>query len=252
MNAVVYDNRFYSQFAETGLRSALRVLKIVFNHLQPQSVIDLGCGRGAWLRAAEILGSEQLTGVEGPWVSQDQLLTKQASLITADLETEFATLSGNYDLCICLEVAEHLRPEVTGEFVNTITSLSPVVLFSAAIPYQGGTDHKNEKWQCYWVDRFEERGFDCFDIFRPELWDDETVDWWYRQNAFLIVSRDNSGLNRVRLKQAERPIYNVVHPANIDNFARKLEFYTQNKLGCSIDARKLWHRDAMTLLNDQN
>ena len=51
-----------------------------------------------------------------------------------------------FDLALSLEVAEHLPPECGSEFVQTLTDLSSVILFSAAIPFQGGTDHLNEQW----------------------------------------------------------------------------------------------------------
>ena len=37
--------------------SARVVLGMLYQHYVPQSVIDVGCGRGAWLAAAEALGA---------------------------------------------------------------------------------------------------------------------------------------------------------------------------------------------------
>jgi hypothetical protein len=50
-------------------------------------------------------------------------------------------LVGRFDLAVCLEVAEHLPPERAESFIRELCDLAPVVLFSAAIPGQGGTGH---------------------------------------------------------------------------------------------------------------
>jgi len=39
-----------------------------------------------------------------------------------------------------------------------LVKAAPVVLFSAAIPLQGGTEHVNEQWQSYWAKLFAEHG----------------------------------------------------------------------------------------------
>jgi hypothetical protein len=64
-------------------------------------------------------------------------------------------------------------------------ALAPHVLFSAAIPGQGGNNHVNEQWQSYWADRFAAHGYGPRDIVRPAVRDDRSVAYWYRQNAVL-------------------------------------------------------------------
>ena len=100
------------------------------------------------------------------------------------------------DLAICLEVAEHLTPAAGARLVKTLCSVAPVVLFSAAIPAQGGTNHINEQWQSHWADEFAAHGFDCFDPIRPEIWNDRDVFPWYRQNILLFVSRSAGKIDR--------------------------------------------------------
>ena len=65
--------------------------------------------------------------------------------------------------------------------------LSDAVLFSAAVPFQYGTNHVNEQWPEYWSILFRGQGFECFDPLRAELWNDPDVDWWYAQNALLYA-----------------------------------------------------------------
>ncbi|BDB66357.1 hypothetical protein Hc94105_0545 [Helicobacter cinaedi] len=93
-----------------------------------------------------------------------------------------------FDLVQSLEVAEHLPNEAAREFIALLTSLGNIVLFSAAIPYQGGTGHINEQPPMYWSALFEERGFVCFDVLRDEIWDMEYVEIWYRQNILIFAN----------------------------------------------------------------
>jgi hypothetical protein len=95
-----------------------------------------------------------------------------------------------FDLAISVEVAEHLPPSHSGRFVKELVALAPVVLFSAAIPLQGGVDHQNERWQSYWQGLFEREGYRALDVIRPRVWDDPEVTPFYAQNALLYASPD--------------------------------------------------------------
>jgi hypothetical protein len=53
-----------------------------------------------------------------------------------------------------LEVGEHISESAANHFIESLTTHAPVVLFSAAIPYQGGDHHVNEQFLPYWVERF--------------------------------------------------------------------------------------------------
>jgi hypothetical protein len=79
--------------------------------------------------------------------------------------------------------------------VRLLTEAAPVILFSAALPGQGGTHHVNERWPGYWRDWFAGRGFVRLDPIRPRVWRDRRVEWWYQQNVYLFVKKtllDNS------------------------------------------------------------
>lgn len=106
----------------------------------------------------------------------------------ADLERPLS-LNRRFDLVVSLEVAEHLAAECADNFVESLTRLGPAVLFSAAIPYQGGACHVNEQWPSYWVKRFQGRGYEPVDCLRRRVWQDRRVEWWYAQNTLLYAER---------------------------------------------------------------
>ena len=100
---------------------------------------------------------------------KDLRLLGEANFIERDLSQRI-TIDSKYDLACCLEVAEHLPPERAGSFVEDLTKLAPVVLFSAAIPGQGGDNHVNEMWQHHWARLFAKNGFRAVDYVRPMIW----------------------------------------------------------------------------------
>ena len=55
-----------------------------------------------------------------------------------------------FDLALCLDVTEHLPRECADPLVTLLTSLAPVVAFSAAIPVQDSYNHVNCQWPAYW------------------------------------------------------------------------------------------------------
>lgn len=208
----LYDDRFYSRLIDGMSGSAMTVLGMLFEHYKPKSMIDIGCGRGAWLAAAEGLGVAKLKGMDGEWIDEGALLSQNIDFSPVNFDRAMPELDEKYDLCMSVEVAEHLSETNARAFVDLLCKASDVVLFSAAIKYQGGTNHINEQWQSYWVDLFESNGYRCLDMFRPHLWNDGSVRWWYRQNLFLFVNRSNTPAELESVDCAERPILDMAHP----------------------------------------
>jgi SAM-dependent methyltransferase len=187
-----YTRNFYQGQQQRSLSSARAVLPLVMELIRPASVVDVGCGTGAWLSVFREQGVDKVRGVDGPWVDQDMLLIPSEHFVCSELDKPLP-LSGHFDLVMSLEVAEHLPEQNAAAFVASLTGLGDVVLFSAAIPGQGGTHHVNEQWPEYWAALFEEQGFLAIDCIRNRVWRDEQVEWWYAQNMLLFVRR--SGLN---------------------------------------------------------
>jgi SAM-dependent methyltransferase len=182
-----YDSKFYREL-DSAQKSAAAVLPIVFGVVKPQSMVDIGCGTGKWLAKAVELGVEDILGVDGTWVDRNQLAIPSQNFVTHDLTTPLS-LERRFDLALSLEVAEHLPEAAAGVFVESICSASDVVLFSAAIPGQGGRRHVNEQWPAYWAELFHKLGYDCFDYLRPKIWNDAGVAWYYAQNSLVFVRR---------------------------------------------------------------
>ena len=136
------------------------------------------------------------------------MLLEKIELITHDLKNVLP-FYGKYDMAISLEVAEHL-PENRGKsFISDLCELSSVVLFSAAIPYQGGDNHINEQWQSYWYGLFKENNFVGIDLIRPQIWENINVKSWYKQNCMLYIHESKTLLFK-NLEKFNFPL-NIVH-----------------------------------------
>jgi hypothetical protein len=163
--------------AETAFRYVLA-------HVSPRSLVDVGCGTGTWLRAALRSGVPTVVGIDGVHVSDDLLCVPRQLVRVIDLKAEWC-IREHFDVCLCLEVAEHLEEEYAHGLIERLTGLSDVIVFSAAIPHQHGEHHVNCQWPEYWQARFNERGYRCDDSIRWEMWSDRAIEPWYRQNMFM-------------------------------------------------------------------
>ena len=187
----VYDSNFFDSRTGRSLLSARTILQPVFERLHPNSLIDIGCGEGSWLRAAVDLGASKILGIDGKYVDSSRLLIPSEDFLSGDLEAQsVGQIIGHparFDLVMCMEVAEHLAFSRAEPFVEDLTRLGDAILFSAAIPFQYGTNHVNEQWPEFWALLFRERGFHCFDWLRNRFWTHPDVDWWYAQNVLMFA-----------------------------------------------------------------
>jgi SAM-dependent methyltransferase len=184
-----YDGDFYAYTSAAAAASAATVVPYLIDLVQPRSVVDVGCGHGAWLAAFLEDGVADVLGLDGPWVDQTRLDIPIDMFRSADLAAPI-TVNRMFDLVVSLEVAEHLPATSARGFVQSLTTLGDIVLFSAAIPGQGGVQHVNEQWPSYWVKLFAAQGFGVADCVRFQFWDDDRVEWFYKQNAFVAFRRE--------------------------------------------------------------
>ncbi|GEN64615.1 class I SAM-dependent methyltransferase [Acetobacter oeni] len=215
----LYNTAFYEDQATESLMSARTVLPELFRYHPAESVVDIGCGVGSWLRAAMENGATRGLGVDGDYVSPEQLLVGRDLFLPADLSAPGLgsvvagrTAEARFDLAICLEVAEHLPFARSESFVEDLTGLSDVVLFSAAVPYQYGTGHINEQWPEFWALLFRRQGYLCFDFLRDRFWSSSDVKWWYAQNILVFVREDSEVFSRFSEETSDGPLARI-HPS---------------------------------------
>ena len=138
-------------------------------------------------------------------------------------------LPRRFDLVICLEVAEHLPEQVADTLVASLTAAGNCILFSAAIPGQGGQQHQNEQWPQYWQSKFVKRGYEFSDVVRDKIWEREDIEWWYQQNAFLVRRSDKVG--------ETIPLRRIVHPQLFEKTLSHYKSITEGRAGLNSALR---------------
>lgn len=219
----MYNEKFFKGIRNSSYVSAKEIVPIILKIFKPKSVIDLGCATGAWLKVFTELGIEKIVGVDGSYVDYNELEIPKENFITHDLSKEFK-YNKKFDLAISLEVAEHL-PEASAEiFVKSLTNLSDIIVFSAAVPNQGGTHHINEQWPEFWIDIFKRNNFTVFDCIRKRIWNNKYISWYYAQNIFVYVRNNCINQYEELLSESnENKMYSVIHPrfylTSIENYS---------------------------------
>jgi len=201
----LYDAKFYRELDSTR-DSAREILPMVVGVVRPASIVDIGCGTGHWLATAIEMGISDVLGVDGEWAAKAKLAIPQERFLVHDLGTPLK-LNRRFDLAISLEVAEHLPASEARAFIELLCDCSDTVLFSAAIPGQGGRHHMNEQWPVYWADLFAGFGFQCYDPLRPTLWENPRVLWYYAQNCMIYARGDS----HIQASPVAKPL-SLVHP----------------------------------------
>jgi SAM-dependent methyltransferase len=174
-----------------NLNAPRELVPFLISLTKPKSVLDVGCGTGTWLKAFDENGLNDYVGVDGDYVDRKMLRIPISKFMSQDLREEWS-LNRKFDLVISLEVAEHLPEESAEHFVKTLAAHGEIIIFSTAIPEQGGQNHLNEQWPLYWQQKFERQGFYFHDVIRPVIWNNEKMEWWYRQNIFLLKKSKSS------------------------------------------------------------
>jgi SAM-dependent methyltransferase len=186
----LYDAKFFQE-TTAGSFTAARLILERLRKLRPfTSVLDVGCGVGAWLEVAKELGAAKVLGIDGDYVPTEIQLIGGAEFEPRNLE-EPLKIPGRFDLALCLELAEHLTPKRGPSLVTELVGATDFIAFSAAIPYQGGDGHVNEMWPTYWASLFAAHGYRPWDGLRREIWTMTQIPWWYRQNLILFVAENS-------------------------------------------------------------
>jgi SAM-dependent methyltransferase len=192
----VYNGSFYDEADAVQNPMYDRLADALYELLQPRSAVDVGCGTGRILSKLSDRGV-LVRGVEG---SRHAISRSPVAdvIVRRNLERGVPNL-GRFDLCICVEVAEHLPPRAAKTLVGGLTSLSDRVLFTAAIPGQGGVHHVNEQPQLYWIELFRRKGFEPSPLAAALVRELTEIDEprWLRENLLVFERTRDPSLSRL-------------------------------------------------------
>lgn len=217
-NKELYDKKFY-EINRRDIISAEKILPYVLNIIKPKNIVDFGCGSGTWLSVAQNLGYNDVLGIDGEYIDNSWQVINKNCFKSADLTKEIS-LNKKYDLAICLEVAEHIYEQDSEVFLKNLVNASDIILFSCAVPNQGGTNHVNEQYPSYWIKRFAKYNYELVDAIRFKFWDDDEIAFWYRQNIVLFVKKD-------KVKEMKKVFVNDVIPTDFVHPTKMINMFNE-------------------------
>jgi len=184
----IYDEKFFKNTIKLDGESAKEAVNILIKHFHPQTVIDIGCGAGIYLKEFSAQGVKIL-GYDGSPAAQKESLVGDKILLH-DL-CQPLEIKEKFDLCLCFEVAEHLEESCAPTLLNTLTRLSDTLIFTAATPGQGprSIGHINEQPHEYWINKFRDKNFlleeKLAEAIRAEMTEKKVV-WWITKNLMIF------------------------------------------------------------------
>lgn len=144
--------------------------------LAPRTILDLGCGAGWYVDHAKAAGCS-VTGID--YADGSHGLQHDLSLPLL--------LNEQYDLVLCLEVAQYMEPESIEQLVrNCITYAGKHVIFSAAHIGQKCPNAVTLQDKPYYIELFNRNGF-IESIVRSEQFRAAATLGWLRNNVLVFV-----------------------------------------------------------------
>jgi SAM-dependent methyltransferase len=177
---------FSDEWHHQNLFVDLPPFRYIAEQSRPDSVLDIGCGAGAYLKYFVARGASHVFGVDGIDPRSSFLSTEDYAQV--DL-SEPLKLDRTFDTVICVEVIEHLPAEHEQVLLDSITRhAGDRIVFSGARPGQPGVGHINCRPVTYWLDEFASRGW------FPNLVDSVAMRTlstfsWFRSNL-VVLSKD--------------------------------------------------------------
>lgn len=209
----IYDQIFYQNQMHDSLMSAKQIVPILIDSFNPTSVVDVGCGVGTWISVFAENGVEDIQGIDGEYVDQRLLHIPSERFLSHDLTKPLNPSNmRKFDLLLSLEVAEHIDASLADCYLDTLTALSDVIVFSAAPPGQTGVGHINEQWPDFWRMKFRNRGYESLDFIRPLIWEKIENAFWYSQNMIVYLKSDIRNKYEHLFHRDSFHGYSVVHP----------------------------------------
>jgi len=140
------------------------VLRYMYENRNCRSIIDIGCGPGGQLTAAQDAGYNFRVGVDGDFTifpETDQfgfVPDYPHAILIHDFcngPTPYATGPTTFDLGWSVEFVEHVEEKYMDNYMSTLARCRYVIM-THALPGQDGHHHVNCQLSEYWIDKFSE------------------------------------------------------------------------------------------------
>lgn len=189
-STMTFQTEDYETIKQEEGPQAERLAAFLIDTYHPKSVIDIGCATGLYLKHFIPPITDKVTGVELESIDSSQLDIHPDDFYTVDItKINLSYHFQKHDLAICLEVMEHIEEEEARIGLENLCRTSDRIIFSAAIPGQGGNGHINCQPKEYWLKAFAGLGF----YYSPDE-TDKLINYmrngyhmgWFTQNAMVM------------------------------------------------------------------
>ena len=191
----IYTRAYYLRDVEDEAKSSsTHIVESICAKWNPKRVVDVGCGSGALLQC--FAGRDIVVqGLEYSDAGCQMTRERGVSVEPFDVRFDDANPAwAAFDVVCCTEVAEHIPEQFAGKLVDTLTRLGRNIVFTAATPGQGGTDHVNEQPHSYWIEKFADHQYEfCEELTKRWAadWRKNNVAQWYWTNLLVFRRCDN-------------------------------------------------------------
>lgn len=150
----MYDREFHTSIENDEYPQAVRLAEYIRGACPCKKIIDFGCSSGLYMRELQHV---DCIGFEFSDEAVNHALC--GNVVQRDLTQPLDVEKKDDTLGICLEVLEHIDDSVWRPVLENITRLCDRVIFSAALPGQGGVGHINCRPKIDWIRRFHALGW---------------------------------------------------------------------------------------------
>ena len=154
----MYSRDFHKSIENDEYPQAVRIADYIANHMPCSTFLDFGCSTGLYLKEIK----SQMPTIEsvGYEFSDDAVNAALCpDVVHFDLTQPLQRSKKENTLGLCLEVLEHIDDSNWLPVLTNMSNLCDKIIFSAAVPGQGGTGHINCRWKIVWIRRFHSLGW---------------------------------------------------------------------------------------------
>lgn len=185
------DNAFYARDIRTDRQHTYKSIVDCCMNLFPatRSVIDFGCG-SAWMLYYFMRDySCEIKGIEPNELAKVYMSAEVRDFIDIQDLRDPLRLWKKFDLALCLEVVEHIIDSYSDTVISNITKGAPILVFSAASPGQGGSEHVNERFFEYWMEKLLLANFEFCPVLTlaaKNFLKEARIKSWYANNISIF------------------------------------------------------------------
>lgn len=169
---------------------------------RPASVLDIGCGSGAYLKYFATRGTEAIRGVDSIDGKFGYLQPNEYTRV--DLERPL-DLSDTFDLVICTSVIDNTSPHLERVLVDNIAGhASKHIVFCGERHGESRAAHVNSQTIAHWLDLFQSAGwYPC--LFDTLALRSLSTLSWFRTGLVVFIQDDRDAVEaRARLMELDK------------------------------------------------